>query len=171
MRKTSRCSAGHDHERTSVARYGLRSRRGRHLPAVFQFPEDAEVGAGRLTVIFSCHFLFSFCAERPSFLHLFDDDEIIERISSASAEMRSTITASKSSYLAGVRDSRCDQAASLSVPSAKNGRALEWTHCFSPSLITPALCRQSAFMTIRAADAASLIGKINSMSHARCMAE
>jgi len=31
--------------------------------------------------------------------------------------------------------------------------------------------RQSAFMTIRAADAASLIGKINSISHARCMAE
>jgi hypothetical protein len=28
-----------------------------------------------------------------------------------------------------------------------------------------------AFMSIRAADAASLIGKINSMSHARCMAE
>ena len=67
--------------------------------------------------------------------------------------------------------SKCDQAASLSLPSAKNGRALEWTHCFSPSLITPALCRQSAFMTIRAADAASLIGKINSTSHARCMAE
>src|SRR6516162_6152798 len=35
--------------------------------------------------------------------------------------------------------------------AAKNGRALEWTHCFSPSLIMPALCRQSAFMTIRAA--------------------
>src|SRR6516162_1598834 len=67
--------------------------------------------------------------------------------------------------------SRCDQAASLSVPSAKNGRALEWTHCFSPSPIAPALCRQSAFMTIRAADAASLIGKIDSMSHAHCMAE
>ena len=54
---------------------------------------------------------------------------------------------------------------------AKNVRALEWTRCFSPSLITPALWRQSAFMTIRAADAASLMGKINSMSHARCMAE
>jgi len=64
-----------------------------------------------------------------------------------------------------------DQAASLSVPSVKNGRALEWTHCFSQSLITPTLCRQSAFMTIRAADAASLIGKINSMSHAPCMAK
>jgi hypothetical protein len=49
--------------------------------------------------------------------------------------------------------------------------ALEWTHCFSPSLITPALCKQSAFMTIRAADAASVIGKINSISSARCMAE
>jgi hypothetical protein len=43
-------------------------------------------------------------------------------------------------------------------------RALKWTHCFSSSLITPALCRQSAFMTIRAAEAASLIGKINSPS-------
>ena len=52
----------------------------------------------------------------------------------------------------------------------------EWTRSrmdplLLPVLITPALCRQSAFMTIRAADAASLIGKINSMSHARCMAE
>ena len=64
-----------------------------------------------------------------------------------------------------------DQAASLSVPSVKNGRALEWTHRFSSSLITPALCRQSAFMTIRVADATSLTGKINSMSHERCMLE
>src|SRR6516164_7352385 len=66
---------------------------------------------------------------------------------------------------------RCDQAASLSVESAKSVPALECTHCFSASLITPALWRQSAFMSIRAADAASLIGKINSMSHARCMAD
>jgi hypothetical protein len=52
----------------------------------------------------------------------------------------------------------------------------EWTRSridplLLPLAITPALCRQSAFMTIRTADAASLIGKINSMSHARCMAE
>src|SRR5262249_8840518 len=66
---------------------------------------------------------------------------------------------------------RCDQAASLSVASAKNVRALEYTHGFSASLIPPAWGRQSAFISIRAADAASLIGKINSMSHARCMAE
>src|SRR4029077_9935520 len=65
---------------------------------------------------------------------------------------------------------RSDQAASLSVASSTNLRALESTNCFSNSLIMPALWRQSAFMSIRAADAASLIGKINSMSHARCMA-
>jgi hypothetical protein len=64
---------------------------------------------------------------------------------------------------------RFDQAASLRVASSKNVRALEWTCCFSASLIIPALWRQSAFMVIRAADATSLIGKINSMS--RCMAE
>jgi len=75
------------------------------------------------------------------------------------------------SLLIGGKHARCDQAASLRVPSAKNERALEWTHCLSSSLITPALWRESAFMTIRAADAASLIGKINSMSHARRMAE
>jgi hypothetical protein len=34
--------------------------------------------------------------------------------------------------------------------------ALEWTHCFSASLIMPALSMQ--FISIRAADAASLIG-------------
>ena len=36
-------------------------------------------------------------------------------------------------------------------------------------IVIPALWRQSAFMSIRAADAASLIGKINSLSRARCM--
>ena len=58
-----------------------------------------------------------------------------------------------------------DQA--VSVASSKNVRALEWTHCLSPLLITPALWRQSAFMIIRAADTASLTGKINLMSQTR----
>jgi hypothetical protein len=38
-------------------------------------------------------------------------------------------------------------------------------------LITPALRRQSAFMAIRAADAASVIGKMASMSNGRCVVE
>jgi len=65
---------------------------------------------------------------------------------------------------------RCDEAAFLNAPWSTNVRALESTNCFSASLIMPALWRQSAFMSIRAAEAASLIGNINSISHARCMA-
>jgi hypothetical protein len=40
--------------------------------------------------------------------------------------------------------------ASLRVASSKNVRALEWTYCFSASLIIPAMWRQSAFMRIHA---------------------
>jgi hypothetical protein len=66
------------------------------------------------------------------------------------------------------RDLDCSKMTSNRPPS-KNVRALEWTYCFSASLIIPAVWRQSAFMTMRAADAASLIRKINSLSRPRCM--
>ncbi len=57
----------------------------------------------------------------------------------------------------------------MKVASSKKVRALKWTYCFSASLIIPALWRQSAFMSIRAAEAASVVGKITSMSSAHCM--
>src|SRR6516165_9813332 len=62
-----------------------------------------------------------------------------------------------------------NQAASLSLAGSKKVRILESTHCFCCSLITPALCRESAFTAIKAAEAASWIGKIISMSSWRCI--
>jgi hypothetical protein len=53
----------------------------------------------------------------------------------------------------------------------------EWTRSRMDRLLLPVADNASVvqavslYTTIRAADAASLIGKINSMSHARCMAE
>ena len=53
-----------------------------------------------------------------------------------------------------------NQGAFMSVTGSKTVRTLESTHCFCCSLITPALHRQSASIAIKAAEAASLIGKI-----------